>query len=63
LVTLKSAALVNVALAAKVKLVGAVKVVAVVFRFPFKTKVLVEKSRIPPVGTPFKVTLPPVLVI
>jgi len=65
LVILKSAALVNVALAAKVKLVGAVKVVAaVVVRLPLSTKVLPARFRVLPApAVPCKVIFPPLLVI
>ena len=63
-VAVKVAALVvKVALLVIDRLVGAVKAAAVVFRSPFKTRVLPVKSRVPPPGTPFKVIVPPVLVI
>ena len=64
-VILKAAVVVRVELADSVTLVGAVKVVAVVVRSPFKIRVLPVKSRVPPVmvPVPFKAMLPPVLVI
>ena len=54
---------VNVAFACRDRLVGAKKVVAVVFSDPFKKRVLLEKSSVPPVGAPFNVILPLVLEI
>ena len=59
-----AAAVVKVAIAVIDKLVGVTKPAAkVVSRFPFKVRVLPEKSKVPPVGTPFKVMVPLVLVI
>ena len=64
-VILNAAVVVKVALTARDTLFGAVNVVAVVFRLPFRTRVLPVKSNVPTLATPLllRVILPPVLVI
>ena len=62
-VTLTAAVVVKVALEVNDKFGSAVNVAPVVFRLPLSTRVLPVKSRVPPVGVPFKVMLPAVLVI
>ncbi len=61
-VTLRLAALVNVASAINDRLVGAVNALPFVFKSPFRTRVLPPKSKVPPLAVPLIVILPPVLV-
>ena len=63
-VTFKLCKVVNVALAVTAKLAGGLKVVILVrSRLPFNVKVLPVAVKVPEVGVPFKVIVPPLLVM